>query len=697
MYSNNESQLRLPRSSIFYAAIVVALLIIHSALAISSISNKSVTFDEILHLTGGYSYWLTNDYRLHPQNGNLPQRWAALPLLISDVKFPPLAQPAWWGSGAGPLGYQFFYKLGNDVQSMLWWGRFMIVLFSVLLGWIIFLWSRHLFGIAGGLVSLAFYAFSPTVLAHARLATSDMAVTLGFTASLGCLWIVMHRVNKLTVLTSGAVLGLLIVTKMSAVVIFPIALVLLLMREWIGRPLLCDWRGRSWIVDRGERMRIWGFVFAWHALISLAVVWAFYGFQFQTFRKYEDGRDGMQRDFYVQGIENEGLAGAAVVMANGLRLLPEGYLRGFCFVLRRAKVRRAFLNGQYSRIGWWYFFPYCLLVKTPIPVLFIALSGSATIIVRHVLQVPTNDERATKPPLSSIGWPAVRRILYHGAPLWVFFVIYWTLAIRSNLNIGHRHLLPTYPAMFVVAGGAAYLFQRKWKLLAVAVLGLFVWLVAESLMIWPHYLAYFNQLAGGPSKGYRHLVDSSLDWGQDLPGLRDWLKREGLAGEQETPVYLSYFGTGDADYYGIDVRPLPTFPDWNRKEYKTLTGGVYAVSATMLQSLYTQPLGPWCEPYEHQYQQLRQEESQFQRFNNDASFRETVEGNRESHQLFVENRNLFLELRFARLCGFLRQREPNAQIGHSILIYRLTDEDVQQALHGKPAELEPEVRVKGNS
>ena len=694
MYSSNESQIRLPRVSRFYAVIVAALLVVHFALALNSIRNKSVTFDEILHLTGGYSYWLTNDFRLHPQNGILPQRWATLPLLFGDVKFPELTQPAWWGSSAGQMGDQFFYEQGNDVQSMLWWARFMILLFSGLLGWLIFLWSRHLFGNAGGLISLAVYSFSPTVLAHARLATSDMAVMLGFTASLGCLWIVMHRVSISTVLTSGAVLGLLIATKMSAVVIFPVGLVLWLIREWLGRPLLYDRKGRRWIVDRGERMRLWGYVFAWHAVISVAVVWAFYGGHFHTFRESEPRRDGMHPDYYVAGIEKEGLAGAAVVMANGLRLLPEGYLRGFCFVVRRAKLRRAFLNGQYSRIGWWYFFPYCLLAKTPIPFLLLVLFGAVTIVGRSFDRVSRNDDRVAKPPFCSAGWPSVRRILYHGAPLWVFFVIYWVLAIRSNLNIGHRHLLPTYPMMCVVAGGTAYLFQSRLKPIAIAVLGLLIWLVAESLMIWPHYLAYFNQLVGGPRNGYRHLVDSSLDWGQDLPSLREWLEREGLANQNKTPVYVSYFGTGDVDYYGIKGRQLPTFAYWKNRKYGPLMHGVYCISATMLQSVYTKPWGSWCVPYEQQYQKLLQEEAEFERFENDPSFRKKTEENKELYQRMVKNRDHFLELRFARLCAYLRQREPDTHVGHSILIYRLTDEDVQQALYDKPAELEPYVAVK---
>ena len=666
---------------------VAVLLLIHAILAITSIRNKSVTFDEILHITGGYSYWLTNDFRLHPENGNLPQRWVALPLLLSNVEFPSRDQPAWWGSGKGLISSQFFHDMGNDVENILWRSRAMVVVFSILLGWLIYLWSRHLFGIAGGLLSVSLYSVSPTMLAHARLATSDMTASLGFLASATCLWIVMHRVNRRTVITSGIVLGLLIVSKMSAIIIGPVLIALLVVREWIARPLLYEQNGnRKWIVDRHERILVWGRVFAIQLGIALIVVWTFYGFQFRTFNDFHPDRDRMHKDYSVQGIEQEGLVGITVAIADKLRLIPEGYLRGLSLVLRRAKVRRAFLNGEHSRVGWRHFFPYCLLVKTPLPVFLLVTAGIGTIVWRSC---------------GSTGWRLGRRVLYDGAPLWIFFFVYWILAIQTNLNIGHRHLLPTYPILFIIAGGSVCVIQRLRFFFAVPLLALVLWTAAASTTIWPNYLAYFNPIAGGPEEGYRHLVDSSLDWGQDLPALRDWLDQERLANQESTPVYVSYFGTADINYYKIDSHQLPSYAVWNNRSYTPLTGGIYCISATMLQSIYSPAQGPWCMPYENQYQKLLNNESLFARFENDKTFREAVETEvldsnekKKQYQQFIKQRDQFLEFRFARLCAFLRQRQPDDHIGHSILIYRLTDEQVEQALQGEAAELELDVQVK---
>ena len=128
------------------------------------------------------------------------------------------------------------------------------------------------------------------------------------------------------------------------------------------------------------------------------------------------------------------------------------------------------------------------------------------------------------------------------------------------------------------------------------------------MVIRPHYLAYFNVLAGGPESGYRHLVDSSLDWGQDLPGLKRWL--EAAEGHSAAPaaVYLSYFGSGNPAVYGIDARQIYSYQDWRAAPpLYELTGGIYCVSATMLQSLYTRAPGPWAAPYERAYQVARGE------------------------------------------------------------------------------------------
>ena len=100
-------------------AAVAALLALYYVMAVSAASQKSMTFDEMAHLTGGYTYWAFNDYRLHPENGNWPQRLGALPAVLGGASFPRLDQPAWTTSNVYAIGDQFLYSSGNDAGTVL--------------------------------------------------------------------------------------------------------------------------------------------------------------------------------------------------------------------------------------------------------------------------------------------------------------------------------------------------------------------------------------------------------------------------------------------------------------------------------------------------------------------------------------------------------------------------------------------------
>src|SRR5262249_12326377 len=131
------------------AAIVLVLL--WWTMAVTAVAGKSNGFDEMPHLTAGYSYWLTGDFRLQPEAGNLSQRWAALPLLVGGWRFPSLDQEAWRRFDVYAVGYHFFYDVGNDLQAMLLRGRAAMAVLGAALGLVVYAWSRRLFGPAGGI------------------------------------------------------------------------------------------------------------------------------------------------------------------------------------------------------------------------------------------------------------------------------------------------------------------------------------------------------------------------------------------------------------------------------------------------------------------------------------------------------------------------------------------------------------------
>jgi hypothetical protein len=142
---------------------------------------------------------------------------------------------------------------------------------------------------------------------------------------------------------------------------------------------------------------------------------------------------------------------------------------------------------------------------------------------------------------------------------WFLLVVppaaYFAVSLLTHFNAGLRHLLPIYPFLFVFTAAmllAEPVSQWRWA----AVVGGAALLMVESAVIYPHYLAFFNALAGGPTGGRRVLVDSNLDWGQDAKNLKRWMDAHGVA-----EVCLSYFGMADVGYYGIRHRELPAIPD----------------------------------------------------------------------------------------------------------------------------------------
>ncbi len=646
---------------------VVALLAIHITLAATSIRHKSNTYDEIAHITAGYTDWAFADYRFQPENGNLPARWIGLGMQGMDLKFPDRTTPAWHTSNVWEIGPQFLFAQGNDTAALLFRSRMMILAISCLLALVVFGAARHWFGTPGGFVSLFLYALGPTIIANAQLATSDMMTAATMTIAMLIGWTMMHRLTWWTLLGGGVALGAVMLSKFSGPILLPMFLLMLGLRLLRRAPLIVRlqplWRGRL----RG-RWRQAGILLAAmlvQGALVILMIWAIFGFRYAAFAHPSD----QDRFFAVWPpmIQAIGFPGAVIQLAKDHHLLPEAFLYGLTFVLRFAAERRSFLNGDWSLTGWWYFFPYAFLVKT-------ALSSLVVM------------------GLAAIAWPLARarRLLYKTAPCWIFILVFMLLLMTSHLNIGVRHMLPVYPMLFILAGAAGgWLIGRQRALrwaMTVALAGLAV----ESAMIWPDYLAFFNPLAGGPTQGYRHLVDSSLDWGQDLPALHDWLADNGLTAGEHAPVYLSYFGTASPSFYGIQAWRLDSdHPTDSAPQTldRPLTPGYYCISASMLEGVYTAYWGPWCRPYEEAYIKLAQFFSNYiqarQHADTLAAFIQQVGGKENLGRLLFQHDRL----RFARLCALLRQREPDAMVGYSILIYQVSPEELKQALFGPPAEL----------
>jgi dolichyl-phosphate-mannose-protein mannosyltransferase len=630
------------------AAAVALLLALHFGMAVGSKLHESTTSDEIAHVTGGYTYWKFGDYRLQPENGNLPQRWVAIPAVIAGARFPDLDQPYWRKSDVWVMGHEFFYETGEDHFPRLMWARAMTGLFSVALGALVFCWSRRLFGTPGAFVSLGFFTFSPTFLAHGGYATSDVCIALFMLASIGAWWRHLRNPGVGPFLLSAVVFGLACVAKFSAVFLLPMMALCALVHV---------------LSQRGEVLRVLRSA-AGHAVVAYAIIWAFYGFRYSAFNPALPAADQFIVSWSVM-YANTGAAGRMIHFLANLRALPEAFLYGAAYVYYTSQSRGAFLNNEYSITGWRTFFIWAFALKTTLPFILASALGIW-------LAIRARIRAATSPGGRFSG-------LLPLTPLLVLFVVYWLISIQSHLNIGHRHLAPIYPVLFILSGALGTWLSRPLGWGALVVAGLLAWHVGESLRVAPHYLAYFNELAGGPAGGSEHLVDSSLDWGQDLPGLKAWLDANRLPGED---AYLAYAGTGEPRYYRMGVKRLAYINGFHEDEpYLPLGPGLYCIGATVLQQVYSTVQGPWTMELEKEYQFLRTFEPMFQAYATDADARERLSKDL-SPEKWTASRDRFMHLRFARLCYYLRVRRPDAVVGYSIFIYRLNAEEVRAATAG---------------
>ena len=537
---------------------VPAGLVLYVVLCLTSMRQKSPTFDEVAYLPAGYMQLTRGDFRLMAEHPPLLKAVAALPLLAMDVRVAD-SDRAWARRRYFEFGRRFLF-LWNDADRVIFRGRVVVVLLAAVLAVAVFAWARLRWGTGVAAVAFFLCVTSPDLLAHGQLVTTDVPITLLVLLSVVNLDRLLEELTWTRVILGGLLLGCAFATKFSAFILLPVLGVLALATALGRRPMSLAAVGfaRRTLGERRQRLAAAAVALAGMGALVPAVVWAAYGFRRTV---TPDPAVNEVFELHHERPSND-LMWEAAGLAQRARALPDGFLYGFLRFVKHSERRRAFLLGERSDEGWWYYFPVTLAVKTPVP--FLLLLGLAGILfVRKRPRLGTD------------------------AFLWIPVAVYMAVAMARSLNIGHRHLLPILPFLFVAAArGAIWLWRRPGPARAVAwrrasVGALLAGYAASVLAVHPHYLAYFNEAAGGPGRGYQLLVDSNLDWGQDLKGLKGYMDRNGI--EQ---LKLSYFGTAEPDYYGIRCERLPGHPPPDAPEARVRRGDLVAVSATNLQAVY---------------------------------------------------------------------------------------------------------------
>jgi hypothetical protein len=510
-------------------AFVAAALVLYVGLAAATARRLAATYDEGSHLPAGYTYLALGDYRLNPEHPPLVKLLAAAPLRLLPVAVD-TDDVAWRARRQWEFGRRFLYRW-NDADRLLFYGRLPIVGLGALLALAVYGWARRWEGRLAAAVALFLCVLSPEMLAHGSLVTTDMAIALFTFLAVAALARMRDAITPARALAFTFAVALAFAAKYSALLFVPILLAL----------------GAVIARRRGAALAGVGLL---AIVTTYAVLWAAYGFRYYASPDHEPPLP------WANVQPASALVRVPAWVALSHHLLPEALVLGPLRALKAAAERPSFLFGHLST-GVWYYFPATFAMKTPIPLLLLLAAAV-------VLALRTRSDWVPK------------------AFLWLPPVAYLALAMMGRLNIGHRHLLPIYPYLFILAGRAAARGLRSgpvaWR---VGTAALLLWYAAGTLRMHPDYLSYFNEAAGGPGNGYRLLSDSNVDWGQDLKDLKAWMDREGIA-----DIKLAYFGSADPDYYGIHGERLPGELRPPRLAARIHAGDVVAISATNLAGVY---------------------------------------------------------------------------------------------------------------
>jgi len=531
-----------------------AILIVSGALMFFAAKTDSGIMDELAHIPSGYGYVHELDYRLNPEHPPLLKAMSALPLLLLNPTFP-VNDPAWTSAinGQWDMGSSFLYKSGNDPDKIIFWARLFPIILTLLLSLLIFLVARDLFGPKWALLPTALFALSPTVLAHGHYVTTDIAAAFGILLAIYAFLGNLSDPSGKKLLWAGVAFGLAQLLKFSAVLLGPLFLMLVFF--WSIFTLASGSYSGFW-GWLGSFFRIF-FKKLWMTFLVfvIGVVIIVYPVYFLFTKNYPQARQTADTEYILSSFA--GGPPGPNASCNPTRCLAEAtiwatknpvtrplaeYALGALMVTQRAAGGNTnYFLGEISNSGSRSYFPIVFGLKETLPTLIFLLIAFFLAILA-VFRGLRNKAKTFGQKMAAYFENNFAQFTFA-----LFIAFYWFMSMRSPLNIGFRHLLPTIPLFYLLLTSA----WKKWaesgkplfKKTLVAVL--LVWFFGETVFAAPYFLSYFNEIGGGIPNGYKYVTDSNYDWGQDFSRFRDWAK-ENLKGEK---IAVDYFGAASPEYY----------------------------------------------------------------------------------------------------------------------------------------------------
>jgi hypothetical protein len=504
----------------FQFALYAVIIAIGVVRIASTHHTFSETLDEPAHVAAGFEWLEGNHYALDPSHPPLSRALFALPAKLQGV--PHSDEQDFVARGNEILYFQDHYEQ-NLARAR--WGN---LLFFILGAVSVAMWGARAFGHTVGIIATALFSYLPPILGHSGLATTDMAACATVAFAIVMLDRFLDEPSRRRSVLLGVAIAIGLLSKFSFLVFFPLAAVIVIVTR------------KKW--GRASSIGI-------AIVVAFLIVWAGYRFDFGTIASRH------QRDGWVVTVASpRPLAHVAEWIRDRVPIPAPSFAFGLAMIkFHDSAGHESYLFGHVRNHGWWYYFPVVFFFKTPLPFLILAIIGIAMIIARE------------------------RRVL----AIALIPIAFMLAVLPTSINIGIRHILPIYPPLCVAAAFAAITLWRSVSMRAV-VIALAAWMVINVERAHPDYLAWFNEAAGDHPE--KIVVDSNLDWGQDVLRLsrtinrlhigRVWILYNGNALLQNHKMYAEAIRpwTQEPGWYVLSETSLALNPDARRGAYKWLDG-----------------------------------------------------------------------------------------------------------------------------
>lgn len=468
----------------------------------------------------------TSDEPAHIVNGviKISERWLNFfreqPPLMNSLSALPVVlsgyrvQPGWKGGNHWVVGRRFLYRSGYDAYRILFLARLpTIALFAALIAAMYWFVLQQTGSALWALAASVLTGFCPNLMAHGRLATVDLALAFFSFAATALLISLIARPTAATAILLGIATVAAPMSKVSGVILAPYFAVVI---------------ASAFAFSSIAEPRRFFKALAIAVLAGLLF--------FEAFGLAETG-SAFARDQYAA---TPPLFIPFAEYAANIRTINNWYTQGHALP--------QFLMGEFSSTGWPRYYLIAFLLKTPIPAVLLFVAAVVA---------------------------GLRKKSFAFFALLSFIAIFLAVAVAGHLALGVRYILPVYP--FVYAATAIALNSTNLRRAGTAiVIALLVWHVAENLKTYPSYIAYFNELIGSQRNADKFLIDSNLDWGQDLRRLDAWARARHLK-----QIAVHYFGGGSVEYEMRSATPIVRYapgPGLLPKGYFALSRHFYRVS-----------------------------------------------------------------------------------------------------------------------